>query len=205
MLFFDADDKRLLAALRMGNKDAFAYIYLTYHNKLCKYAYSMSDNAHLAEDCVQDVFLKLWSSRESLEIQTSLNAYLYRCVHNAFLDGWRKDSRKKSLIEELRLETVMELEEQMQRTEDERIPHLMNAIEKLPEKQKQIFILNKLKNYRYKEIAEMKNISERTVEGQIRKAMITLRKEMIRLGVDKIFLLIILIENPFVFLEILFR
>jgi len=74
---------------------------------------------------------------------------------------------------------------------------LQKLIAKLPQKRREIFILNKLENYKYREIAEIRNISERTVESQIRKALITLREEVTQLQLQKkiLFALLVFLLN----------
>lgn len=84
------------------------------------------------------------------------------------------------MLNGLHIEAIVELEGLEKDSKEARLIALENAIEELPPKRKEIFILSKLKNYKYREIATMRNISESTVESQIRKAMITIRKEMLR-------------------------
>ncbi len=172
--FFENDEK-LIAAIKASNKHAYTFLYKAYYNKLCAYVYSLNDDGKQAEDIVQDVLLKFWVKRKAIKINSSLNAFLYRSVHNAYLDTYRKDRRKHKLIEELRLEAVMELEEKNYEEKEKKIIRLHQIINTLPKKRREIFILNKLKNLKYREIAELQKISVRTVESQIRKAMLTIR------------------------------
>ncbi|TMM55798.1 RNA polymerase sigma-70 factor [Maribacter algarum] len=175
------NDDDMIKALIKGNKLSFSMIYHAYHNQLCRFVYSFSMDKALAEDIVQQTFIDLWEKRDSLKIHTSLNAYLYRCVKNKYLKHIKKVDRQTSLIEELRLQAVVEIEELDRDIKEKRISAIEGLIETLPPKRKEIFILNKFQNYKYREIAEMQNISERTVESQIRKALITIREELKRI------------------------
>ncbi|MFS4467855.1 RNA polymerase sigma-70 factor [Maribacter sp. 2210JD10-5] len=195
MVILKGDEKRLIAGLRAGDTDAFSQVYTLYYSKLCKYIYSLSDNSGHSEDVVQDALMKLWSKRESLVITTSLNAYLYRAVHNTFMDRCRKEGRKNTMMDELRMQAILEMESFENSLTGHRLELLKRAIDSLPPKRKDIFILHKLKNYKYKEIAAMRNISERTVEGQIRKAMITLRDQMVKLRLENILPLLLLLSS----------
>ncbi len=177
-MILKADCEDIINDIKKGNKKAFSQVYNAYSDKLCKYIYSLSSDYKQAEDIVQDTLLDIWIKRENLNINTSLNNYLYRSVHNKFINQYKKSIRYKTLIDELRLEAIVELEELTETHKEIRLTALEKAIEQLPEKRRKVFKLSKLLNYKYKEIAVMCNISENTVESQMRKAMIFIRKQM---------------------------
>lgn len=167
----------LISSLKKGCPQAYAFVYQEYYKKLIKYVYSLSLDYDLSEDIVQDVLMKLWETKEKLNIHTSLNAYLYKCAFNNFLNKSKSFKRRSILIENLKIEVISKSECCTDDLNEERLIYLQKAIENLPPKRKEIFILNKLKNYKYKEIAILRNISERTVESQIRQAMLTLKQK----------------------------
>ncbi len=169
------NDNILAALLKKGDKDAYTVIYTTYYNKLCVYVYTLCNDSKKAEDIVQNVFTKLWVNRKKITIHSSLKAYLYRSAHNAFLDDCKTLQKRYKLADQLRMEAVIEFEEADNSTKDKRLKELYRTIDTLPKKRKQIFIMNKLQSLKYKEIAAILKISERTVESQIRKALITIR------------------------------
>ncbi len=127
-----------------------------------------------------------------MPIKTSLNNYLYRSVHSKFINLHKMKTRKQTLIDRLHIEAVVEIEGLKKDSKEARLMAIENAIEQLPPIRKDIFILSKLNNYKYKEIAAMRNISESTVETQIRKAMITIRKEIIRLRLTGVISIIVI-------------
>ena len=178
---YNIHDKEVIIAIKNGDKDAYNQLYITYYNNLCKYIYSLSPDYKQAEDIVQDMLIDIWVKRDKLNIKTSLNNYLYRAAHNKFINLYKKNRRKQSSIDQLHVEAIVELEGLEKDSKEARLIALENAIEQLPPKRKDIFTLSKLKNYKYKEIATMRNISVSTVESQIRKAMITIRKDMQKL------------------------
>ncbi|WP_394972811.1 RNA polymerase sigma factor [uncultured Croceitalea sp.] len=181
MGYANMSDEAIFTALQRSNKAAFAHIYLKYYDKLCKYVYSLSNhNAH-AEDIAQETLLSLWEKRATLRKPHSLNSYLYKCAYNNFVNNYNLKVRKKSLIASLREEAILELEFAENDFNQERLSIIFKIIGELPQKRQKIFVLNKLNNYKYKEIAIMQNISERTVESQIRKAMITIREKVAEL------------------------
>jgi len=189
--FYD-DEEELISFLKKGDKDAFYQIYSFYYNRLCRYIISLSNGSDLTEDIVQDTLFDLWKRRERLSISSSLKGYLYTSAHNFFVDNYRKENRRRTLIERLHTEAVMEAELDDDEIIKLRKETLQKLIAKLPKKRREIFILNKLENYKYREIAVMRDISERTVESQIRKALITLREEVVQLQLQNKLLSIVL-------------
>ncbi len=152
---------------------------MAFYDKLCKYVYSISLDYKQAEDIVQDTLIDIWTKRDKLNIKAPLNNYLYRSVHNKFINVYKKNVRKQSFLDGSHVDAIVELEGLEKDSKEARLIALENAIDQLPPKRKDIFIFSKLNNYKYREIAAMRNISESTVESQIRKAMITIRKEML--------------------------
>jgi len=184
----------LISSLKKGDQNAFSEIYSIYYSKLCRYIYSLSNGSPKnVEDIVQDTLLDLWKRREKISNTSSLNAYLYTSARNFFIDSCRKENRKRTLMDELRVEAIMEFELCDNEMINLRKATLQKLIAKLPKKRREIFILNKLENYKYREIAKMRNISERTVESHIRKALITLREEVTQLQLQKKLLFVVLV------------
>ncbi|WP_223552164.1 RNA polymerase sigma factor [Aestuariivivens sp. NBU2969] len=177
-MIFDINGKEIISAIKKGDKSAYKKVYLAYYNLLCKYIYSLSPNYKEAEDLVQETLLDLWIKREKIIINKSLNNYLYRCAYNKFINHHRKTKRSELLLDQLYIEAIIELEGLENEDKESRLIAIENAIELLPPKRKDIFKLSKLNNYKYKEIAIMRNITVSTVETHIRKAMITIREQM---------------------------
>ncbi|TGV02125.1 RNA polymerase sigma factor [Flavivirga rizhaonensis] len=172
------NEDEVLSALKSGDQNAFKTIYLAYYDKLCRYANSLSNNTTNVEDIVQEALMYLWQKREDITINSSLNAYLYRAVYNRFIGEIKKNKRELTLMYELQLSAILEFESFEDSKKEHYLQLLEDIISKLPEKRKEVFVLSKIKNYKYKEIASMLKISERTVENQIRRAFITIRKEV---------------------------
>lgn len=172
---FIENEALLITALKAGDKIAFSKIYKGYQNRLFGYALTLCKNSAMAEDLIHDVFLSLWNKREAIKTERSLKSLLFISVKNLYIDKFRSTAYKNNLIENLRYEIATEITEDLEDEKKKRLHFLKKAIDVLPTKQKEVFVLHKLKNYQYSEIAAMLNISERTVEGHIRKAFITLR------------------------------
>jgi RNA polymerase sigma-70 factor (ECF subfamily) len=157
----------------------FEQTFNDHYSRLCSYAYHFIKEEDAAEEIVQEAFYKLWTKRESIRIESSLEAYLYRTVRNASLNlikhiSIREDYKQYNQLmidecekQESDLIEVSELEQKIR-----------DSIDLLPEQRKKIFILSRYEGLKYKEIAEKLNLSVKTVENQMGKALQFLRKEL---------------------------
>lgn len=157
----------------------FDKIYVTYFSRMCRFAkeYVLSDED--AENIVQDVFLLLWEKRDVLDVQVSLISYLFSLVKNRCLDYLRRQvivenykqelSAKLSALEQLNV--TIGSEEDVERA-------IRVAIDKLPERCREIFIKSRIEGKKYREIAEELDLSVNTVENQMGIALKKLRMEL---------------------------
>ena len=166
--------------LKAGDENAFDYFFNQYYPGLLFYANKFVNNSHLAEEIVQSVFLKLWKDRKLTEINISVRAYLFQAVRNKCLDILKhkkiKDDYSQKLL--LQIENTSKNDTWETYIESELYNLLTQAIEKLPGECQKIFRLSRIKQYKNKEIAEKLNLSIRTVENQISKALKILRVEL---------------------------
>ncbi len=175
------DKEVIMHRLQSGDTKFYEQLYLVYYDKLGKYIFYLSQQKQLAEDIAQDTLIEFWQKRHTITITTNLNGYLYKSAYHRFIDQNRKKAKASSILEDLRREVVIKTENLPTEVKEERLKAMYKVIDALPEKRREIFVLSKLKNYKYKEIAEKLQISERTVESQIRKALITLREHLLTL------------------------
>lgn len=166
--------------LQINNQREFQEIYHQYFNGLANYAYAVLKDRDAAKDVVQDVFLDVWNKRETLSIKTSLEAYLVRAVKFKSIDFIRKDKTKQQYVANMTPYSVPLTEENEEDDEQKlnRKKQLSYAIAQLPTKCRQVFLLSRLSGYTYKEIAEEMNISPKTVENQISRALKLLRQKL---------------------------
>ncbi len=126
---------------------------------------------------MQDVFFKIWERRELLEITTSLKAYLYRSVHNACLNHIKHQKVKQAYSDFYR-ENHEEQDDHNPSDQQELEQQVMDAMDALPEKCREVFELSRFEGLKYREIAERLSISEKTVENQMGKAFKILREKL---------------------------
>lgn len=168
-------------------KENFDSIYINNFSRLFLFAkeYVLFDEE--AENIVQDIFLMLWEKRDALRVDVSLTAYLFTLVKNKCIDFLRHQMVEQMYSENVKHEYNEELNVKLFALEsfdhnfssEEDIETLLrNAIDKLPERCRLIFIKSRIEGKKYKEIAEELNLSVNTVEGQISIALKKLREEL---------------------------
>jgi len=171
----DNPDK-IIEGLKNGDKLVFKRVYREYYTPLCYYCVKYVENFEDAEGIVQDLFVKLWDMHESLVINSSLNAYLYRAVQNYALNFLsRKKTKAKYIAVNSNISNITHDSGLVKMEEEELRLLLKHAILKLPEKRRRIFELSRFDGYKYSKIATELSISVKTVEAQMTKALKYLR------------------------------
>jgi len=164
--------------IKDGNIWAFETLFRSYYEPLCRYAYQWVENRETAEEIVQDLFYILWKERQTLQVFTSVNGYLYRSVKNKSLQYVEKrkvrDAYQKMCAENTILETPTPLEE-LEYKELEQ--HIEETLRRLPERRQKIFRMSRMEGKKYHEIAQELQISVKTVEVEISKALQELRDQ----------------------------
>lgn len=172
-------DKDLLERIQQDDKKALEILFKTYYSPLCRFAKTILKNSEQAEDVVQEVFLKIWDKRNSIDPNPSFKAYLYMAVRNHSLNLLKINERKYWLDDDLENYEILSNNEVQAQLEAKELSQKINeVIESLPEKCKLTFKLSRFENLSYKEIAEAMGLSVKTVENQMGKALALLRKEV---------------------------
>ncbi|MBN8684551.1 MAG: RNA polymerase sigma-70 factor [Chitinophagales bacterium] len=170
-----------LIALAQGDETALRHIFKAYYRPLLADAWRLVPDRSVCEDLVQEVFVELWRKREELSIHSSLRAYLRRAVVNRAINHLKSDKRfvGEEYLPQGDTETPEAAQEQAlaQEIQESRIHE---AIAQLPEKCRVVFVLSRFEHKSHKEIAEILDISTKTIENQITKAMKMLREFLIK-------------------------
>lgn len=171
-------DKVYLSRLNDGDKKAFDAIFHKYYLPLCAYAYQyvVFDDV---EEIVQDLLLWIWQNHNTLFIKTSLSAYLYRAVHLRCLSKIEQNTtkqRNETLYWQCYVDEISHDTSEYQT--EELLRRIHEAINKLPEKYRQAFVMHRFRNRSYKEIAEKLNVSPKTVDYRIQQALKLLREDL---------------------------
>ncbi|WP_298708549.1 sigma-70 family RNA polymerase sigma factor [Chitinophaga sp.] len=168
-------DTQLAEALQSGDYGAFEHVFENYWEKVFSYLSKKTHSTEAAKDLTQLVFIKLWNYRSGVSADIPLNEQIFRKTKQVFIDWLRQEMRRRQHIAD-----TMELPD-MQGNDagHDRIEirnDVANAIRLLPPKRKEIFELRHIYGYSYKEIAELLGISTKTVDSQLTKANLQLRK-----------------------------
>lgn len=170
-------DDRLIALIQENDLAAFEHIYNKYWSKLYLSAYNILRDRQVSEDITQEVLVSLWMKRSSLQVTTSLNAYLYTAVRYQVFNVLRSGKVKADLFNSLEeLFSNNGGEEILSEKEINRL--LEQGVAELPEKCRQIFLMSRKEHLSTKEIAERLGISPKTVENQLTIALNRLRKTL---------------------------
>jgi RNA polymerase sigma-70 factor (family 1) len=168
-----------ISALQQGDEQVFEKIFRHYYQRLCNYAGSILNDMDEAEECVQQMFLNLWEKRSSVSVTTSLKSYLFRAVHNAALNRIKHGKVKQLYAEEYvrsTPQTIGHTDKELEKTELQK--QISKAIAQLPEQCRMVFKLSRFENMKYQEIATHLNISVKTVENHMGKALKLMREQL---------------------------
>jgi RNA polymerase sigma-70 factor (ECF subfamily) len=153
-------------------------MFLQYYEDLCRFAITFLNDGNEAEDVVQKYFMWIWENRKKTILPDNEKAFLFKSVYNACLNHLRnKNTRDRNHLNYF-LELKLDKNESAITHTPEIQIHINKAIEKLPDKCRQIFILNKIEGLTQTEIANYLDISPKTVENQVANAIAKLRVEL---------------------------
>lgn len=170
-------DEILLSKIKDNNGSAFNTLFTRYYKKLCFYAERITHNGDQAEEVVQELFIRIWENRKTIEVDKSVKAYLYRSTYNRSVNALRS-FKKFEVVEEEKIS------EKSYQCADNDILYfelevrLFEIIDSFSEKQRNVFIMKRFDNRSYKEIAAELSMSERMVEKYLSKSLSALRQAL---------------------------
>lgn len=154
------------------NKDNFKQLFQQYYTPLCNFANQIVKDRDAAEDVVQTVFIRMWNGIDTLKLKTSFKSYIFQSTRNASIDHLRKNNHRTESLDQVDIADEdqgisfdEEADQQLLRKK------LMDAIDSLKPKTREIFKLHKFEGLTYPEIAEHLDIPQRTVEYNIYTAI----------------------------------
>lgn len=178
MLAFE--DRLLLRELNHGSGDALRRIYQKYGRELFTIGVALVGDRDLAEDCLQDVFVRLAESAGQFKIASNLKAYLASCMVNRARDRVRREARWANCMGavrdcpgQARGSAVLSPPEQLVR--DEQAAALLTAVGQLPRGQREVFVLHAQAGLSFRDIAVVQDVSLRTAHSRYRYAIEKLR------------------------------
>lgn len=169
------NDSKYIDGLVNGNRQVFSELFHHYYEPLVRYCIRVIPDQDEAEEIVQESFVNLWEKRHDLNIETSLNAYLYRTVMNKALN-YTNHLKIRSKHKEQVMATTTEGELTGDDLHEAELQSLYEtALAKMPARRREAFELSRKEGLKYAEIAEKLAVSEKTVQAHISKALEDLR------------------------------
>ncbi len=174
------NEGQLYEQMKAGDEAAFNQLFQLYYEPLVKFAFKKTYDLPTSEDIVQSVFIAFWDNKSNWNIQTSVESYLRKIVHNRCIDFFRKESnvsRATALYFQQSDKMTIESPEETLLSE-EQLKFIHSRIEALPLKCKAVFKLSRFEELSYLEIANQLGISKKTVEFHISTALRLLRQSL---------------------------
>lgn len=166
---YTTDDILLLKLIQSGDEHAFKYLFDTHFVSVCRFMNVYLDNTQEAEELALDIFLYIWEHSQTIELKLSLKAYLFRAARNKCLNCLRDRKITLSLDE---VNEVKQADVAPSSLEIDELSHLIEeAICSLPDRCQEVFRKSREENLTNQKIADDMQISVKTVEGQITKAL----------------------------------
>lgn len=179
-------DSKTVMAFKDGDIEAFSLIYREYYAFAVKFAYRYVWDESIAQDIVQDVFISLWGARKNIDPSRQIEAYIMASVRNKCINWIKEELNKrkaKGNITNKVLKIGMEQLESRNPVIDTVLLEDLNrrmheALNSMPEKTREAFMLNRFGNMSYQQIAERHGVSEKNIEYRIMSALRILRKAL---------------------------
>jgi len=171
------DDEQLISAIRLGDDKAFRAVYNSYYKLLLGVGINLNKDVDVAKEVVQEVFYQFWKNREAIKDGISLRNYLKRAVINRSINHIKYNSR---FVGDEQLEYhESATDSPLSMLESNELKKVIDdAVARLPEKARIIFLLKRHEGLSLKEIGDQLDISPKTVENQITRALKILKAEI---------------------------
>ncbi len=168
-------DKRIKSGIKRGDKNCFRILYRRFYSGLCQFACQYTGRSDVAEEIVQDIFMKLWMGRKKYTIEGSIQSYLYGAVRNGALNYLNHLALERRFNNETttqihRTITYIQISQEDGSSiliDKEFEKSFAEALEALPPKCREIFLLNRKDGLSHSEIAEKLGLSKNTIQRQM--------------------------------------
>jgi RNA polymerase sigma-70 factor, ECF subfamily len=176
----------ILKGLILGDEETYIFLFREYYVRLCCYSRRYVGRKDIAEEIVSDTFMRIWETRETIQINTSVKAYLFQAVCNNSLNYLRKIKKEEALDKYFQETSSVnigfaslseDIEEQSLIMEDIS-RKIEDAVNQLPEQQQKAFRLKRFEGKKTKEVAEIMSLSVKTIEMHLSKATVKLRQNL---------------------------
>lgn len=172
------NDRELLGRIQAGDEGAYDTAFRTWYPTLVRVAGALLKDFDAAEEVAQDVMVELWRRRRLLDLDLSLRAYLIRSIRNRALNHLRHFKVRRKSVTDVEALYEEPLQSDQPIVAKELAEAVQIALRELPPRCREVYELSRVDGLRYAEIAEALDISQKTVEVQIGKALKILRMRL---------------------------
>ena len=178
-----SNDSFLLKKVKDKDKVAFDELFRLYYSQLSRFSYNIVRDKSIAEEIVQEFFISLWE--QTPMVTDSVKSYFFRSIYNRSLNYLEKVKTRTRNEETFATEQDQHTESEPADEEQELHKRVSQAVDELPDKCKEIFMLCKYQEMSYSEVSELLNISPKTVENQMGIALKKLRERLLPFWIKK--------------------
>ena len=167
--------QKLIINIKNGDSNAYKELFDSFYESLYAFSFNYVKDTYVAEEITENVMLTIWEKRDNLDPEKSIKSYLYTSVRNASFDYLKKKNKMIPLDIDLH-DTSFSYEQQIIKEETHKL--LIQALNSLPNKCKQVFEMCCIEGLKYKEVAEALQISVNTVKSQRSRAIELLKEDL---------------------------
>jgi RNA polymerase sigma-70 factor (ECF subfamily) len=190
----DKADLALLEYIQADREDAFEVLFKRYYTALYRFTCRIIKDPQDAENIVQDLFVRFWEKRSEINIESNLKAYLFTSAKNHSLNYIKRERRLTLLDDNSEIQKENAESPETVLIKDETVIAVQNAINKLPEKCREIYMMKKYDDLSYQEISKVLKISVNTVKTQMKRAVKSLSQHLSYLKVSVLYAIIQLLR-----------
>lgn len=173
------NESEIVRRLQQGDEVAFEVLFHNYKNRVKGFIHKMLPSNICSDNVVQDVFVRIWINRKKIDSTQCFSTFIFTIAKNIVLDELKAAVNNKIVFTETgKFKEGTILYETSEQTDEELESILTKLVQKMPERRRQIFSLSRFEGFSYRQIAQKLNISENTVDTQIRKSLQFLRQEI---------------------------
>jgi len=172
-------DVKLFQLMKQGDQGSFKDLFSLYYHPLCNFAFLFVSDSQLAEEIVSDVFINIWQKKEKIDIKVGVKSYLYKSTKNRIISHSRKHQIDLVSIEDYKdYKNTVTPETLLIKTEEAN--SFSEIVDRLPKKAGLVFRMHKVDGLKYREIADILNISHKTMENHMGTSIKHLRQLVIK-------------------------
>jgi RNA polymerase sigma-70 factor (ECF subfamily) len=169
----ELNENDLFLAVKNDSYVAFNELFVRFYRRLCLFSFRYTEDEDASQDVVQELFIKLWTNRHQVIIHDTVSAYLFRSARNASLNYLRSQKNKQNVLKKMQLPEIQTESEDVEF--ENFLIQLQECVDQLPERSRQVFVMNRFQELKLADISEKLEVSVNTIKNQLWKSLQYLR------------------------------